>query len=168
MSESGFLVRMADDFRGPLVRYARRLLGDVDLSADCVAETFLRFHQEIERKGPPEQPRAWLYRTVRNRAIDLLRQPRVGSLSELESAVDLKNNPATLAQEKEEQAMVMNQICRLPERQQEVVRLKFQEGLSYKEIGQVTGDSVATVGWLLHEAIAGLRTSLKSLEGGRS
>jgi RNA polymerase sigma-70 factor (ECF subfamily) len=43
----------------------------------------------------------------------------------------------------------------LPASQQEVIRLKFQNELSYKEISQVTGLSVTNVGFLIH---AGLKT----------
>ena len=45
----------------------------------------------------------------------------------------------------------------LPENQQEVVRLKFQNGMSYREIATVTELSVSNVGFLLHAAIQALR-----------
>jgi RNA polymerase sigma-70 factor (ECF subfamily) len=48
----------------------------------------------------------------------------------------------------------------LPANQQEVVRLKFQNSLSYKEISAITGLSVTNVGYLLHTAIQTLRGKL--------
>lgn len=48
----------------------------------------------------------------------------------------------------------------LPVSQQEVIRLKFQNELSYKEISQVTGLSVTNVGYLIH---AGLKTIRQTL-----
>ena len=42
--------------------------------------------------------------------------------------------------------------------QQEVVRLKFQNGFSYKEISRITALSVSNVGFLIHTAVARLRT----------
>ena len=50
----------------------------------------------------------------------------------------------------------------LPEHQQEVVRLKFQEGLSYKEISRITTHSVSYVGVLLHEALKSIRVRIPS------
>ena len=47
---------------------------------------------------------------------------------------------------------------------QEVVRLKFQNGMSYKEIADVTALSVSNVGFLLHTAINRLRTSIIAAE----
>ena len=55
---------------------------------------------------------------------------------------------------------VLQFIGRLSENQQEVVRLKFQEGLSYKEIAAVTELSVSNVGYLIHTAIKKLRADL--------
>ena len=48
-------------------------------------------------------------------------------------------------------------LAGLPDNQQEVVRLKFQDGLSYKEIAGVTGLTVSNVGFLIHTAIHTLR-----------
>ena len=51
----------------------------------------------------------------------------------------------------------MRLLATLSANQQEVVRLKFQAGLSYRQISEVTGLSVTNVGFLLHTAIARLR-----------
>ena len=48
----------------------------------------------------------------------------------------------------------------LPENQREVIRLKVQNGLSYREISDVTGLSVSNVGFLLHKGIKTIRERL--------
>jgi RNA polymerase sigma-70 factor (ECF subfamily) len=48
-------------------------------------------------------------------------------------------------------------IDRLPHNQQEVIRLKFQNGFSYKEISRITQLSVSNVGFLIHTAIKALQ-----------
>ena len=50
----------------------------------------------------------------------------------------------------------------LPANQQEVIRLKFQESMSYQEISAVTGHSVSHVGVLLHEAMKEVRRKMKA------
>ena len=55
-------------------------------------------------------------------------------------------------------AAVLRLIDRLPPNQQEVVRLKFQNGFSYKEISRITELSVSNVGFLIHTAVTRLRT----------
>ena len=60
-------------------------------------------------------------------------------------------------EQSEYMARLLRQLARLPVNQQEVVRLKFQEGMSYKQIAEVTGLSVSNVGYLLHVAVNSLR-----------
>jgi DNA-directed RNA polymerase specialized sigma24 family protein len=48
----------------------------------------------------------------------------------------------------------------LPPSQREVIRLKFQNGFSYKEISRISGHSVSNVGYLIHAGIKALRGEL--------
>ena len=50
---------------------------------------------------------------------------------------------------------------KLTPEQREVVFLKVQEGLSYKEIADTIGKPAGTVGWMLHEALKTLATELR-------
>ena len=60
----------------------------------------------------------------------------------------------------------LHAIGALPEGQQEVLRLKFSHGLSYKEIAEVTGLSVSHVGVKIHEGMRALRARLGVAQGG--
>ena len=63
----------------------------------------------------------------------------------------------------ETHAVILQMIDRLPPNQQEVMRLKFQNGFSYKEISRITTLSVSNVGFLIHTAVARLRTEFAGL-----
>ena len=65
--------------------------------------------------------------------------------------------PGRTLEQAETQAALLALIDRLPANQQEVVRLKFQQGFSYKEISRITELSVTNVGFLIHTAVARLR-----------
>ena len=54
-------------------------------------------------------------------------------------------------------AAVSRAMKLLPKNQQEVIRLKFQHGLSYKEISAVTHLTVTNVGFLIHTGLKSLR-----------
>ena len=58
-------------------------------------------------------------------------------------------------------------IGALPDRDQELLRLKFQEGLSYKQISAVTDLSVSNVGFILHKALRRLRSELTTENSAR-
>ena len=51
-------------------------------------------------------------------------------------------------------------IEKLPKNQREVVYLKFQSDLSYKEISEITKLSVSNVGFLIHTAVRAIREQM--------
>ena len=55
---------------------------------------------------------------------------------------------------------VLARLVELPPRQREALRLRFQHGLSYREVGSVMGETVGSVSWLIHSGIQGLRGKL--------
>ena len=64
------------------------------------------------------------------------------------------------ASDAEDKLMVGQLVEKLSPRQQEVLRLRLQGGLSYREIADVTGLTVSNVGFHLHEAVRNLREIL--------
>ena len=149
-------------FEGPLVRYAARLLGDTDRARDVVQDTFLKLcREDPSRIG--DHPGPWLFTVCRNRALDVYRkEKRMNPLDDEHIAVleSGEMNPAEVYERHETANQVLYVLNRLPRRQQEVIRLKFQEGLSYKEISQITGDSVTNVGFLIHTGMKTIRERL--------
>ena len=57
---------------------------------------------------------------------------------------------------------VLEAVESLSEQEQEVLRLKFQEGLKYREIANITGRTTNAVGVMIHTAIKKLRTQLQA------
>jgi RNA polymerase sigma-70 factor (ECF subfamily) len=64
----------------------------------------------------------------------------------------------------EQVSRVLAQLQRLPQRQQEILRLKFQGGLSYKQIAEVMGLTVSHVGVLIHTALKSIRAHTEGAE----
>ena len=58
------------------------------------------------------------------------------------------------------ESQLLRLLSTLPPREQEVLRLKFQDGLKYREIGEITGLTANHVGVLIHTAIKKLREQL--------
>ena len=152
--------------------YAIRLTGDSAWADDLVQETYLRFLQGKVDVQPTAQ-RAWLYRTARNLFIDQFRrQKRTRKVkdvikSDILPDISQQNSsqPHHALEQEESYGEVFDAVDLLPDRQREVILLKFQQGLSYDEISQITGDTKTTIGWLLHEAITKLRKRLNNGEG---
>jgi len=149
----------------PLLAYARRLLGDFAVAEDIVQEAFMKLHAQFQKVLAP-QP--WLYRTVHNLAVD--HQRRANAIVFLG---DSEKEDAAANDAGDSQPMPDEQIARwegiglvrlvletLDERSREIIRLRFNEDLSYKEISERMGLKVGHVGYLLHHALKAMAVEL--------
>ncbi|MCL2304599.1 MAG: sigma-70 family RNA polymerase sigma factor [Planctomycetaceae bacterium] len=152
----------SDPLYQAVLRYAWRLLGDRELAQDVAQEVYLR----RQTQKAIQNERAWAYRTARNLVIDYFRKrDRLGTVEELPDSLPDESTcfrPVDQAQQKEQTEMLHEKLNKLSPRHREAIRLKFQEGLTYTEIAQIMNETVATIGWLLHEAILKLRTELRA------
>jgi RNA polymerase sigma-70 factor (ECF subfamily) len=156
---TGFLERIFAEQRAPLTRYAGRLLGDVDRARDVVQDAFVKLMAQ-PTGAVDDHVVEWLFTVCRNGALDVLRKEnrmRRFEEGEMERSPAADVRPGRALEAAEAQASVLKLIDRLPLNQQEVVRLKFQNGFSYKEIAGITSLSVTNVGFLIHTAVARLR-----------
>ena len=154
----------------PLLAYALRLTGERAVAEDLVQEAFMKLHAQF---AEVREPRRWLYRTVHNMALNHRRD--AAKLVSIAHAPDRSNeshvsngsygtDEAPLPDEQiirmENIGQVRLSLAALDERSREVVRLKFNEDLSYAEISQRTGLKVGHVGYLLHHALKKIAAEL--------
>ena len=150
----------------PLVAYVRRhVWGDLEMARDIVQDAFVKLCQEAWPEIEPHAT-AWLYKTCRNRAIDLSR--REGRMNAIHTTADVAklqdpslSGPETSAERDEQLDELRANVVRLTEQQQEVLRLRLHDGLSYRQIAEVTGMTVTNVGYHLHQAISQLRSRIE-------
>ena len=158
-----WLAKAMEDHERALVVYATQLLGgDGERARDVVQDAFLRLCKER-----PDDVSGhlceWLFTVTRHRALDVRRkESRMTDLTEDTVRAQGSDPAATTAviDLVDEAEGVYARMCSLPPKQQEVLRLKFQSGLSYKEIAGVMNETVGNVGWLIHMGIKNLRGKL--------
>src|SRR6516162_9192589 len=149
-------------YEGDLLRYAQRIVGDEDHARDVVQETFLKLWRQ-DRAELDGHLVEWLYTVCRNKAVDVRRkEQRMYTLAEESWAVreGADPSPGAIAECRDSAAQVLDLVDGLPVNQQEVIRLKFQGGLSYREISRVTGLTVSHVGVLIHTGLKSIRIKL--------
>jgi RNA polymerase sigma factor (sigma-70 family) len=160
---------VVDRWERPLVRYALEITGDLEQARDVVQETFLRLVREEGRRAVPAHLAAWLYKVCRNRALDVRKKEnRMKSLGEERMRIlpSSEAPQASVAERRDASAEIAGLLAALPENQKEVLRLRFEHELSYREISDVTGLTVTNVGYLLHTAIKTLRSEMKTSAAG--
>jgi RNA polymerase sigma factor (sigma-70 family) len=121
-----------DRHAGRITSRLERMVGSREAAEDLTQEAFLR----LWRQAPPglsaEQGTAWLYRTARNLAVDELRRRRLRDSEELRDS-----EIAALAGDESEALAVREALARLTPHQRLLVLLRFQAGLSHREIGEL-------------------------------
>ena len=150
-------------YEGPLTRYAARITGDAERARDIVQDTFVRLCRE-EPARLNGRLAEWLFTVCRHRALDVQRKEhRMTALNEaeLDQQESPAPSPAAAAEQRESAGELVRLLATLPVNQREVIRLKFQNDLSYQEISAVTGLSVSNVGVLSHTAIKPLRSKMQ-------
>jgi RNA polymerase sigma-70 factor (ECF subfamily) len=123
---------LLDRYERPLIRYAQSIVGDLESARDVVQDTFIRYrkHSRIIPMPLPEE-----------------RQSEERGPDEMLASQDAAE-------------WLLKLLDALTPNQREVIRLKFQSDLSYKEISDVTGLSVTNVGFILHVGLKKLRALL--------
>jgi RNA polymerase sigma-70 factor (ECF subfamily) len=79
-----------------------------------------------------------------------------------EDHIPADGNPLQHAIAEEDKKKLASLVATLPARQQELLKLKFEGDLTYKEMGDVMKMSISNIGVQLHETIQNLRKLWKS------
>jgi RNA polymerase sigma-70 factor (ECF subfamily) len=105
---------------------------------------------------------AWLFTVTRNRALDHQRKfSRIIPMPLPEDRPCSAPGPAAVLERRESATSLFRLLDALSPNQREVIRLKFQNDLSYREIADITQLSVTNVGFLLHTGLKKLRELLR-------
>lgn len=137
-------------YRDWVAHMAFRFTGDRDLALDVLQETFLYFSKKFPGFRLTARVTTFLYPAVRNYSIAARRK---GERFVLEETI-----PESAAAEKP-QDTIGDLISALPEEQQEVLLLRFVDGMSMEEIAAALRIPAGTVKSRLHYAIKTLRES---------
>ena len=150
------------EFESALIGYAASIVKDEDRAKDVVQDTFIKLYEQDPEKVK-ESLKAWLFTVCRNGCFDVIRkEKRMINVEDDQLTVirDVEDDPSRAAERADEHNNVIKFLDRLPQNQREVIRLKFEGDMSYKEISQTTQLSVSNVGFLIHAGIKRLRSLL--------
>jgi RNA polymerase sigma factor (sigma-70 family) len=172
------LLSLLDRYERPLVRYAQSIVGDSDSARDVVQEVFIKLARRLTAPVPDEADGAsangssepatsgfdrtrvepWLFTVTRNGALDHHRKHRrIIPMPLPDDRPCGAPSPAATLESRDTERSLLRLLDALTENQRDVIRLKFQNDLSYREIADITQLSVTNVGFLLHTGLKKLR-----------
>lgn len=147
----------------PLLRYAWRFLQDSEAAQDVVQEAFMKLHDHFDTV---KTPRSWLFRTVHNLALNQIRAgKKLVTLDFVEGEAAARVDADPLPDEHLQRMEAIGQarllIEELDDRSRELIRLKFEEDLSYKEMAARLNISVGNVGFILSTTLKRIGADLE-------
>jgi RNA polymerase sigma factor (sigma-70 family) len=142
----------------PLDRYAGAIVGS--RAEDVTQDAFSKALLALRRDDVEIELRPWLYRIVRNTALNDLRD-RPPAAAELAEAIAGGESPAERVEQREELAELMERLRALPEPQRAAIVMRELEGLSHDEIAAALGMS----GGAARQAIYRARRALRDAAG---
>jgi RNA polymerase sigma-70 factor (ECF subfamily) len=145
---------LLDWFGDRTLRYLESLVGPD--AEDVQQDVWLAVYRSLRSLRDPRTFRTWLFRTTRHHAIDFLRRrKRQQRLLELVALTGDETEPPAV---EEDTTMVVDKAAlhaaleRLSPAHQEVLLLRFRDGMSYAQIASVVGCPIGTVRTRLHHA----------------
>ena len=151
--------------------YVRIMVKNDDVADDLTQEVLIKVVKVLDEGRYVDKGRfqPWLLRIAHNRVLDYFRgQKQVKTVNESSSGFDILGSK-NFAEPSIEDAIISEQqaeevrtlIAKLPEEQREVVKMRYYDGLSFKEIAEHTGVSINTALGRMRYALINLRRMIK-------
>lgn len=155
-----------DEFAGPMMAVASRLLADRRLAEEAVQQAFVQAWRASGRYDPARPLGPWLYSIVRRTAIDAWRREKRHEVRTLDEVApgDLPSIAPPAIEDASDAWDLRRALDRLPAAEREVVRLAHLEQLTHPEIAERMGVPLGTVKSRSHSAYRRLRTALAPVD----
>jgi len=140
-------------------RLALKTINDNDIVSDIVQETFILLYENMQSGKVISYPKTWLYRVTLNKCFDYIKHNKKNIKVELTSNIPSEND----SRENIKSNLINTALSKLKPEEKSLVIL-YSEGLSYKELSEITGIKFTSIGKTLSRILQKLRTELKNKE----
>jgi RNA polymerase sigma factor (sigma-70 family) len=144
-------------YRRPLLRYCRRMGLSDSRAEDVVQQALMRAWVALGRGGEVHAPKAWLYRTVHNTAVNTMRSAREHGPLEDGACIEFAASAESDFERRVAVRQTLSDVAALPQMQREAILRTAIDGHSHEEIASALGVTHGAVRGLLYRARASLR-----------
>ncbi|MEA5141303.1 RNA polymerase sigma factor [Arcicella rigui] len=161
--DSQALGQLANSHYRVLYNYATKFTKDKELIKDCIQDLFLFLWDHREKLQSSPFVTIYLLKSLRNNLFKKLNQEKRNIADDLDTDLPISEgvNPESEIIELElfyeNEAKLKSILTSLPKRQQEIIFLKFYEGLSIEEIAEIMEMNRQSASNLLHRSIQNLK-----------
>jgi len=151
-------------YSGPLYRFIRRYRPLREDSDDLFQETWISVWTHLHAWDPRRRFSTWLFQIALNRCRDHARRDRVRSRYRAGPGTAVAEESQGSPEARTASRQVLESIAALPDRQKEVLLLRYYHGFSESETAEILDCPRGTVKSRLHHAIREIRNRLQSRE----
>lgn len=156
--------RLYNSYFGLLNNYGYRFTRDTELIEDAVHDLFVVLWTTRERLSQPPSVKNYLFKSLRNILLRKMKSEKKftdmeGQEYPLSFSISYGIETLNRIESRELQARIKAFIETLPTRQQEIVYLRFYEGLSYEEIADIMSININSTYKLLYKALDNLQNA---------
>jgi RNA polymerase sigma-70 factor (ECF subfamily) len=155
------LSHIYDSYAGKIYSYIYHRTGDSEAAEDLTGDVFVRMIEAIrDDRSWTMSLQGWLYRIAHNLLVDHFRRQSKRDGPELDEQWMAAEQPSTTFEGLFHSNQLRNAMRLLTEEQQQVIVLKFAEGLSNVEVAEVLGKTEGAIKALQHRGLATLRRAV--------
>jgi RNA polymerase sigma-70 factor (ECF subfamily) len=155
-----------DQWQHRVYNFALRYSNDQHFAHEVVQKTFIQVFEKIDQLKDPSKLRSWLYKIASNNCCSEGRLKSRHHHSNMEQQVAISeidhDTPARKFEKKELTIMVKEVLQQIPSDQRQVIIMKEYEGLKFREIADVLGESENTIKSRMYYGLDAMRKILLS------
>lgn len=155
-------LRTYDAYGDDIYRFCAVKVSNAELAQDLTQEVFMRYWQAVRDGKDLRNERAYLYTLARNLVIDWYRKKKESSLDQLtEQGIDFANDSHLAIEQGAQVNEILAVVNRLDDAARDVLVLRFVEGLTPREIAEITGESANAISVRINRAIKKVQTYIR-------
>jgi RNA polymerase sigma-70 factor (ECF subfamily) len=148
----------------PIYSFSFNLLRDQQDAQDLTQEIFLKMWKNLKNFDENQNFKSWLFKIAKNSCIDFIRKKKKFLVYNLETIENLPDLQLLLKEEAENKDLLEKikiEIEKLSRKSKEILNLYYNFGFNFREIAQISGESINTVKSRHKRAIEKIKNSLK-------
>ncbi len=147
-------------------RYCLMRVSDRELAKDITQETFMKVWQYAQKGAKIGNLRAFLFTTAKNLVVDQYRKKKSTSLDNLmEQGFDVGHEIDQSIMDKFDGGQALAFVKSIPDKYRDAIYLQYVEGLSVKEIAEISDESENNISVRIHRGLQKLRSIIREQNG---
>ncbi len=148
---------LVEKYKSPIYNLAYRMTGNLGDAEDLTQETFIRAYQYLWRYDTRKKLFSWLYTIAFNLIKNHYKKNKKHNISEELSAHSLADNSTSPEAKFIETQEISLGLLRLEYELRALLIMKYQQGLSFEEIAEITGKSLSAVKMRIYRGLGKLK-----------